>query len=325
MKATVLSIENARTWSWGLTIDQLIKQLFRGYKFIRMVGCRGIKINKQCEHCGRIIQMDIGAIPVANDLTEHFDLTMLQNVGSLKLVRNYKSKVVCRAGGLIVDDKNPSGRYDDELKQVGAVIATNDELFEIGKRNNDRTFLIPNGVDLTKFKPANSSPNFDRIFTAGFAGNIWGQGLDYKGYQYYVQAITRLYGEVESKQLLPAHIQIPYEEMPEKFYHQIDCLILPSRGEGCSNVIVEALACGVPVLCMKVGFHGERLRDGWDCLFIERDIDDIIEKIRLLKDTPELRKKLAFNGRLFAENYHDIKNIALKYDEVFKLIISKNN
>ena len=111
--------------------------------------------------------------------------------------------------------------------------------------------------------------------------------------------------------------------MPSGFYHQIECLILPTIGEGCSNVVMEALACGVPVLITKVGYHGEMLEDKKNCIFIERDANDIEKKVMMLKNDPALRISLAENGRVFAEKHHDITEIAKEYDRIFKLVLDK--
>ena len=262
---------------------------------------------------------------VLNDLVNFFDLILIQNIDTLKLITKGRHKMVSRMGGTRTMDitKTP---FDSELKQVAAIIATNGKLFEIGERNNDNAFLIPNGIDLQLFKPRlqRQQPynNNNRPFITGFAGNIMGKMcMNYKGWKYYVQATIQLYPKVETKDFLFRHNQIAHERMPEEFYHKIDCLILPSIDEGCSNVTMEALACGVPVLTTKVGFHGERLENGVNCLFIKRDVDDIMDKIQLLMDTPELRNKLSFEGRLFAENNHDINKIACEYDRVFRTIL----
>jgi glycosyltransferase involved in cell wall biosynthesis len=317
---TILSVENALSWSWGLTLHQIIDRL-KDFRFVRIMGQRPIDLIHPCKSCGEKNTTKISAVPVADGLVDYFDLTMLQNVCSLRLVKD-KKKVVCRSGGMVVDEENKSGRYDEQLKGVAAVIATNEQLFEIGKNANDNTFLIPNGVDLEIFKPGKPNPN--RVFTAGFAGNIWGMGLHYKGYKYWVEATIGLLGEIKTKQLLHAHSQIAHDLMPKEFYQQIDCLVLPSLGEGCSNVVTEALACGVPVLTTKVGFHGEKLKDRFNCLFIERNSKDIADKIMLLKNNLALRIDLANNGRRFAEEFHDINKIAQEYDRVFKMVLNNN-
>jgi glycosyltransferase involved in cell wall biosynthesis len=253
--------------------------------------------------------------PLDEGLLEFFDVTLMQNLDSIGLAEGCHEKIVARIGGLILNGKTDPFRYDKQLAKVGAVIACNDELHGIGAHANANCTMIPNGVDLEQFKPA--EVRGDRPFTVGFVGNIWGaQAANYKGWPFYVQAveIELALENIDRRNLLhDLPEQKPHEEMPD-YFQNIDCLVMPSEGEGCSNTIKEALACGVPVLCTKVGFHGERLTDGENVIFIQRDGKDIAAKILMLKNDAALQEKLRFNGRLFAENNHDIRVIANAYD-----------
>jgi len=308
-QTAVLSIENALNWSWGMAIRDLIGAM-KAWRFVRIV--------RRLKH------------PIDDDLIDYFPVSLLQNVDNMNLIKNHKRKVACRMGGLVIDKKTaPKGRYDNELAQVGAVIATNQELYEIAARVNGNTHLIPNGVDCDLFRPNPHRPV--RKFTVGFAGNITGMGGNYKGWQYYVQAcmqleadgsvghIERLHGGIKGTH----QEQVSHEDMIENFYWKIDALILPSKGEGCSNVTGEAMACGVPVLITKVGYHGEMLEDGVNALFIERDMTDIAEKVRMVRDDPELRKRLSENGRAFVLEHQNVHEVAKEYERVFKTIIQK--
>lgn len=227
-------------------------------------------------------------------------------------------------------------RYYGDFRAVGAIIATNDQLAGFARPVNEHVAVIPNGVPLDRFRPRE---NFHRrsstdTFTLGFAGNVTGMGGEYKGYRHFVQACCNLtkYG-VQPKYLLHAHNQIAHDQMPEGFYHQIDALVLPSRGEGCSNVVTEALACGVPVICTQRGFHGERLTDGQQCLYIQRELDPTIDSpqttrqieqaVCRLMSEPDLYERLARNGRAFAEQNHDVRQVAAMYDEVFRGLIAR--
>ncbi len=229
--------------------------------------------------------------------------------------------------GMVIDNNAKPTRYDSELAQAGAIIATNKQLYKISARVNPKTYLLPNPVDLERFRQKpNLWPHAGR-FTIGFAGNIWGTGGDYKGWKYYVDAANRLFSEVAKLECLhngpTPQRQISHDRMCEDFYWQIDCLILPSRGEGCSNVTGEALACGVPVLTTKVGYHGEVLTDGENVLFIERDTDDIMAKVRRLKGDPELYRRISENGRRFVEENQDLNKIASEYDRVIRGILRR--
>lgn len=226
---------------------------------------------------------------------------------------------------MFIDDENKADRYDKHLTKCAAVIATNTQLFDIAAAVNPDTVLIPNGVDLELFQPAKVREGHE--FTVGFSGNIWGLGASYKGWAYYVAAVLPLYPDVRRRESLfngpSTQAHIPHDRMKAEFFDKIDCLILPSINEGCSNVVGEALACGVPVLCTKVGYHGERLTDGENVIFIERDAEDISDKIMMLKGSPELRDRLSINGRKFVEDNQAIEKIARQYDQVIEQVMNK--
>lgn len=306
----VLSIENALNWSWGIVFGRLAEALRYRYRFVRVIR--------------------VPNVAVSQDLVDYFPAALMQNVDNLGLVRRRKDKVITRMGGMVVDRSHSPRHYDAWLAQCGAVIATNAQLYAISRAVNGNTYLVPNPVDLQKFHPGparRSWPAHGRRFTVGFAGNVWGRGGDYKGWQHYVQATLRLYGHVDKRECLhngpSPQAQVPHDRMCEDFYWAIDCLILPSVNEGCSNVVGEALASGVPVLCTPVGYHGEKLTDGKNVLFIERDPDDIVAKVRRLMDDPELYASLAAAGRRFAEQHQDAEKIAPAYDRVIRSVLQR--
>ena len=298
-KMNILSYENSLQWSWAFALQSMAK--VSGHRFVRIQRHLGYELDQ--------------------DLLDFFDLTLVQNVESLKQIKD-KSKVVCRMGGMYIDEEHSSKRYDNPLEDCAAIISTNDELHKVAQQINDNSFMIPNGVDLEIFKPMKK---VEKQFTIGFAGNILGNGLHYKGWLYYDQAMLRLLFETNMEighiECLFGHSQIEHSKMPLEFYSRLDCLVLPSLAEGCSNVTMEALACGIPVITTKVGYHGENLIDGENVLFIERDAIDIAEKVKRLMNDKILQKILSVNGRKFAERHHNIIEISKRYDEIFALAI----
>jgi glycosyltransferase involved in cell wall biosynthesis len=236
------------------------------------------------------------------------------------------ANIIARVGGFDMADNLDKQRYAQDFARVAAIIATNNQLGAIAGVANGNTVVIPNGVNLERFKPAEKNPNFGRPFTIGFAGNVWGQGAQYKGWQLFVQAGIDLTmdGSKDFAQhyLLHGLNQIAHDQMPEEFYHTIDALVLPSKGEGCSNVVSEALACGVPPILTKVGFHGERLEHEKHCLFVSRDVGEIVSAARRLQSDPDLRLRMAGECRAFAEQYHDVRKVAAQYDAVFKSVLA---
>lgn len=227
-----------------------------------------------------------------------------------------KSKVIARLGA---NNLYEPGRYDMSdiitgMKECFAIIATDKFLYEKAKEYNKNVFLIPNGLNLDDWDPVPAKKGF----TAGFVANITTAEMrEYKGYDFVEQACAKL--KVPLLTGLYRDNQIPYEEMREKFYAQIHVLVHPTKGEGCSNTIMEALACGIPVITTKAaGFHGERLVDGTDVLFCERSIESVLDCLKKLKRSKRLRDKLSRNGRKFAAENHDIRKIAREYDKIFQ-------
>lgn len=316
MMAKILSVENAGSWSWGMAIEELIEKLPE-HEWVRME--RFVK-SYQNQREERVFMK----APIADGLVNYFDVTLLQNMDTIGLIKGEADmgKVVCRMGGMYFGEGYDPDRYNDQLAKCGAVIACSPELFQIAQRANENAFMIPNGVNLTHFKPREGARD-PGMFRVGFVGNVWRQAADYKGWGLFVKAIeTMLVGAVEKRYILHGtDTKRPHCDMPS-FFHSVDCLVMPSRGEGCSNTIKEALACGCPVLTTKVGYHGEMLRDGETCLFIERDARNIADTVIRLRDDTELQERLAFHGRIFAENNHDINTVAGEYDKVFQLILN---
>lgn len=236
------------------------------------------------------------------------------------IYKNYPKvagRSILRLGG-----QNPIRRmHGDDLNEIesllskfDSIIALNNELKLMAASSTAVTYLIPNSLDLRCFPPKEISENIDS-FTIGFAANCTSEmERNFKGLKI-VESAAKLAG-VKLKFLEKGDSQLEHNNMVDQFYHQIDCLVHPvSPGkEGCSNVIMEALACGIPVITTKEsGFHGEMLTHAVNVLFCERTETDLAEKIISLKNNSNLRKRIIKSGLNFARDYHDIDSVVYQY------------
>ena len=198
-----------------------------------------------------------------------------------------------------------------------ALIVTNERLREIAEKANKNVYLIPNGLNLDHWKFILHKGSIDEILTVGFVGNISTvQKSLYKGHEITKSVCLKL--GFPLKEALYKNKQIPHDQMQEKFYGKIDVLVLLTDGEGCSNTIMEALACGVPVITTKeAGFHGEKMAHEENILFCEKTKRKLKETLLRLAEDCKLVQKLSVNGRKFAEENHDIREIAKEYKKVF--------
>ena len=104
-----------------------------------------------------------------------------------------------------------------------------------------------------------------------------------------------------------------------------DVAILPSREEGISTVLLEAMALKVPIVTTRVGGTIEILRHGEDALLVSpdpREIKDAV--IRLLEDN-DLAKKLTENAYQRLLNNYEWRIVLEKYLELYEQLMNTNS
>lgn len=142
-----------------------------------------------------------------------------------------------------------------------------------------KRWRIPNGVDTEKYCPATSEAKTRIRELLGFSTDasifiLVGRLNHVKGHDILIEACrqlnenrgnilfviagdgpekTKLNQLVEKYNLQErVHFAGRIEE-PLLYYQAADIFVLPSRGEGLSNAMLEAMACGLPTICSSVG------------------------------------------------------------------------
>jgi len=245
----------------------------------------------------------------------------------IKPLLDYKPKAANIVVGSITTGGSELARrielHDKHGQEFVGVITQNSESIKALKKlkKSTQAYLIPNGVDLIKFRPI----SYPAEFKAGFSGRKDIPSRDkLKGYSdYIVPACKRL--DVPLLEAGSGISKKDYNSMAD-FYNSISVLIQPSTGEGCSNAIMEAMACGRVCLITEVGYHGEVCNGdikspNASVVFVKRDPADIAAKIEILKNNPKIYKRIAANARLFAEA-HSWDHIAIQFDNLFNHFIN---
>jgi len=93
--------------------------------------------------------------------------------------------------------------------------------------------------------------------------------------------LKHLIPEKLSKEQLESHVTIenwiPHENLPQ-IYNTLKLLIIPSYTEGLPNVMLEAMACGTPVLATSVGAIRDIIKDGETGFILEYNTPKCIAK-----------------------------------------------
>lgn len=106
-------------------------------------------------------------------------------------------------------------------------------------------------------------------------------------------------------------------------YNDMDALILPSQSEGFANVIVEAMATGLPCIITK-SYHEKYFKHGGNALLIDLTDESLEKNILQLNQDKELYRRLKSSSRELAVKEFDSKRWAKRYRRIILNDIHKN-
>jgi glycosyltransferase involved in cell wall biosynthesis len=91
---------------------------------------------------------------------------------------------------------------------------------------------------------------------------------------------------------------IPHEEMPE-WLRSLDAFVLSSVSEGCPNVLMEAMACGLPCVATRTGAVEELIEDRVSGLLVPwGDSRALARALAEIIDKPDLAWPLGYAARV---------------------------
>lgn len=191
--------------------------------------------------------------------------------------------------------------------------------------------IIEDGVDLSIFRPRNIErlkSVVDRPVVIGWVGNsAWASSIeDFKGvHTILLPALQEL--QADGVNIIPHFADrqnafIPHKDMP-KYYSEIDVYICTSKIEGTPNPVLEAMACGVPVITTDVGIipqvFGPLQRE---FILPERSVECLKDAIRKLIGQPDLFRRLS-EENLHYIHFWDWRLQAGKFGPYFSSLLQK--
>jgi sugar transferase (PEP-CTERM/EpsH1 system associated) len=109
-------------------------------------------------------------------------------------------------------------------------------------------------------------------------------------------------------------------DIPE-LLQSIDVFVLPSIAEGISNTILEAMACGLPVIATNVGGNPELIQDNHSgFLFIPGDHKGLANALFFYCLNNSVLREHGIQGRKRAEERLSLSAMVKKYEELYELL-----
>jgi glycosyltransferase involved in cell wall biosynthesis len=232
------------------------------------------------------------------------------------------------------------------LRRVDTFVAVNSET-EAELRHLGLTspvVFIPNGVDTTYFVPplavvkqslrkALGLPSIGQV--AVFVGRLESQ----KNTSLLLQAWSNVIAQQEDAKLLVVgqgtqravleqqarglglekHVRfVGQVDNVRDYLHAADIFVLPSKAEGLSNSLLEAMACGLPVVVSAIGGNTDAVREGVEGLLIPPDNESALANALLdIVSNPALMERLGANARQTAVERFSLESVTEHYISLY--------
>jgi len=105
-------------------------------------------------------------------------------------------------------------------------------------------------------------------------------------------------------------------------YNSSDIFILPSFEEGVPRTIMEAMACGVPVICTELPHLVEMIKDVGITIPV-KDSDAIVDAVSEIYSDPKLAEQFGINGRNKAVEKYSWSDTVLRTIDVYEDLIGE--
>lgn len=215
-------------------------------------------------------------------------------------------------------------------------------LYEIMAKSNinKKISIIPNGIDVDKFKPYNRLIIREKLEISNDKNVVLFASADLrdikKGARYFFEAINLIdvtdllvliVGKKYGCQLKLNHkiIELGYihdENKLAQIYSASDIFCVTSLEENFPTTVLESMACETPVIAFKTGGIPEQILPDCGLIVEKKDVKDLSNKIQYLLSNKEITKKMGKNARKKVLEKYTIKKMCSNYLNLYKNILN---
>lgn len=213
-----------------------------------------------------------------------------------------------------------SDTEQDELRELGITVPIS---------------VIHNGVDCTRFAPEDHVSDSGRLLFVGRLRATKGPDMALEIFNILQEDFPELsltivgdgpmrdelsdrisrYGLEDNVELLG---EVANEEMPE-IYNESTVFVLPTQREGVPRTLLEAMACGVPVITTNLPQVEPVVNGGG--IVVDRELDEFSAAIRTLLASKEQRQNMSGQGRNHVlENFSWKETVSKTTEKYYELL-----
>lgn len=284
-----------------------------------------------------------------------FDLWLL--VPALKILGNTIPLLLTKQVGSFITKKDFLHRWIYDRLTFAIAISTliKKNLLDTCPLTDDKIMLLHNGIDINRFNHENADPQKVRkefgiekneIIIGMMARFSPGKGHEEflnaakvlnekysslrflvvgeasRGEDDYAAKIKKLADDYKLHDLVFTGFR---SDTPE-ILAAMDIFVFPSHAEAFGIALAEALAMGKPSVCSNADGVLDIAVDGETSLLFEnKNVDDLIRKVSLLIESPDLRKRFSLAARYRAVEHFDLEKLTDQVVDIYQSAIRKTN
>jgi glycosyltransferase involved in cell wall biosynthesis len=136
---------------------------------------------------------------------------------------------------------------------------------------------------------------------------------------------TEIEKRISELQLEESVFMLESDPCPERILAALDIYVCTSDTEGFSNVLLEALACGKPVIATRVGGNSEIIIDGENGFLVPaRSPKSVAAVAEILLDQASLRSSMGARGRELAESRFSLQRMIAEHEQLYAELMWKS-
>jgi len=171
--------------------------------------------------------------------------------------------------------------------------------------------IVPGGINPEHFK-------YDSTIPTQYHAMYYGSKRPWKGTSIIE---TGLHSTKYSNFLKMEGLNTPQDQL-YKLYNSSTVYISAGQAEGFNFNILEAFACGCPVICTDDGGNRDFVRDGKNALVVRRNSQDIANAVNKLLDNKQLQRELRNECLKTARNVkYDWDVVTKKFESIVGTLI----
>lgn len=236
-------------------------------------------------------------------------------------------------------------------KCVANCNAVKEQTLQKERLPEEKVEVIYNGMDFSPYQKSYNGNAFRKAIGIdnqnSLVGMIANFNFEIKGHQFFIEAAKRISEQVSNVEFIlvgDGALRQRFEKLAEELgirqkihflgrrsdipviLSSLNVSVLCSTNEGFSNVILESMAAGKPVVATKVGGSPEMVTDGVTGYLVPpADSNSLAKAIIDLLHEPNKAEEMGKEGRKIVQEKFTVEAMAKQYEKLYKELIQHIN